>query len=90
MQGAGKDVADLGIAAALSRNPYAVGTGLLYGGYRASRPFVGRLTDLFKERPLGTTASNPNFMPGVDGILGKPINQTSLEDMIKNCKQTNR
>lgn len=84
MQGVGKDVADLGIAAALSRNPYTVGAGLLYGGYRASRPLVGRLTDLVKERPLGTTASNPSFMPGVDGLLGKPINQTSLEDMIKN------
>jgi len=84
MTGVGKDVADLGISAALSRNPYAVGAGLLYGGYRAARPVIGRGVDLIKERPLGTTASNASFMPGIEGVLGKPINQVSLEEMVKN------
>ena len=84
LEGPGKAVADLGISAALSKNPYAVGAGLLYGGYRASRPLVGRMVDLVKERPLGTTASNASFMPGVEGLLGKPIEKTPFEDMVKN------
>ena len=84
MTGVGKDVADLGISAALSKNPYATGVGLLYGGYRASRPFVGRMVDLVKERPLGTTASNASFMPGVEGMLGEPLKQVSFEEMVKN------
>ena len=84
LTGTGKDVADLALSAGLSRNPYAVGLGLLYGGYRAARPLIGRGVDLVAERELGTTASNPRFMPGVEGILGDPIKGVSFEEMAKN------
>jgi hypothetical protein len=30
---------------------------------RGVRPFVARGVDLVKERPLGTTAADPAFMP---------------------------
>ena len=61
-----------------------MGAGLGYAGYRGARPFVGRVTDLIKERPLGTTAANPAFMPSVEGVLGQPLEQVSFEEMYRN------
>jgi hypothetical protein len=85
-EGVGKDLTDMGIAGVLSRNPYAVGAGLTYLGYRGAREPVGRLVDLVKERPLGTTAANEKFMPSIEGVLGKPIDQVPFEEMLKNYK----
>jgi hypothetical protein len=84
VEGPAKPVADLGVAALLGRTPVGMGAGLGYAGYRGARPFVGRVTDLIKERPLGTTAANPAFMPGVEGVLGQPIEQVSFEEMYRN------
>jgi hypothetical protein len=84
VEGPAKPVADLGVAALLGRTPVGMGVGLGYAGYRGARPFVGRVTDLIKERPLGTTAANPAFMPGVEGVLGQPIEQVSFEEMYRN------
>ena len=83
-EGPAKPVADLGVAALLGRTPVGMGVGLGYAGYRGARPFVGRVTDLIKERPLGTTAANPAFMPGVEGVLGQPMEQVSFEEMYRN------
>jgi hypothetical protein len=83
-EGPAKPVADLGVAALLGRTPVGMGVGLGYAGYRGARPFVGRVTDLIKERPLGTTAANPAFMPRVEGVLGQPIEQVSFEEMYRN------
>jgi len=90
MTGFPKLAADAAISYGLAKNPYAAGIGLLYGGYRASRPLVGRGVDLIKERPLGTTASNKDFMPGVEGALGDPIKTVSFEEMVKNNKGAGR
>ena len=84
IEGPAKPVADLGVAALLGRTPVGMGVGLGYAGYRGARPFVGRVTDLIKERPLGTTAANPAFMPSVEGVLGQPIEQVSFEEMYRN------
>ena len=84
VEGPAKPVADLGVAALLGRTPVGMGVGLGYAGYRGARPFVGRVTDLIKERPLGTTAANPAFMPSVEGVLGQPIEQVSFEEMYRN------
>ena len=83
-EGPAKPVADLGVAALLGRTPVGMGVGLGYAGYKGARPFVGRVTDLIKERPLGTTAANPAFMPSVGGALGQPIEQVSFEEMYRN------
>jgi len=83
VEGPAKPAADLGVAALLGRTPVGMGVGLGYAGYRGARPFVGRVTDLIKERPLGTTAANPAFMPGVEGVLGQPIEQVSFEEMYR-------
>jgi hypothetical protein len=83
-EGPAKPVADLGVAALLGRTPVGMGAGLGYAGYRGARPFVGRVTDLIKERPLGTTAANPAFMPSVEGVLGQPLEQVSFEEMYRN------
>jgi hypothetical protein len=83
VEGPAKPVADLGVAALLGRTPVGMGVGLGYAGYRGARPFVGRVTDLIKERPLGTTAANPAFMPGVEGVLGQPMEQVSFEEMYR-------
>jgi len=83
-EGSAKPLADLGLTALLGRNPLGMGVGLSYAGYRGARPFVGRVTDLIKERPLGTTAANPAFMPGVEGVLGQPMEQVSFEEMYRN------
>ena len=83
VEGPAKPVADLGVAALLGRTPVGMGAGLSYAGYRGARPFVGRVTDLIKERPLGTTAANPAFMPGVEGVLGQPMEQVSFEEMYR-------
>jgi hypothetical protein len=84
VEGPAKPVADLGVAALLGRTPVGMGAGLGYAGYRGARPFVGRVTDLIKERPLGTTAANPAFMPSVEGVLGQPLEQVSFEEMYRN------
>ena len=84
VEGPAKPVADLGVAALLGRTPVGMGVGLGYAGYRGARPFVGRVTDLIKERPLGTTAANPAFMPSVEGVLGQPLEQVSFEEMYRN------
>jgi hypothetical protein len=84
VEGPAKPVADLGVAALLGRTPVGMGVGLSYAGYRGARPFVGRVTDLIKERPLGTTAANPAFMPSVEGVLGQPLEQVSFEEMYRN------
>ena len=84
VEGPAKPLADIGISALLGRTPVGLGVGMGYAGYRGARPVVGRLTDLVKERPLGTTAANPAFMPGVEGMLGKPIEQVSFEEMYRN------
>jgi hypothetical protein len=84
VEGPAKPVADLGVAALLGRTPVGMGAGLGYAGYRSARPFVGRVTDLIKERPLGTTAANPAFMPSVEGVLGQPLEQVSFEEMYRN------
>ena len=83
-EGPAKPAADLGVAALLGRTPVGMGVGLGYAGYRGARPFVGRVTDLIKERPLGTTAANPAFMPSVEGVLGQPMEQVSFEEMYRN------
>ena len=83
-EGPAKPAADLGVAALLGRTPVGMGVGLSYAGYRGARPFVGRVTDLIKERPLGTTAANPAFMPSVEGVLGQPMEQVSFEEMYRN------
>ena len=90
LTGYSKLAADAAISMGLSKNPYAAGIGLLYGGYRASRPLVGRAVDLAKEKPLGTTASNKDFMPGIEGALGDPIKTVSFEEMVKNNKGAGR
>jgi hypothetical protein len=84
VEGPAKPVADLGVAALLGRTPVGMGAGLGYAGYRGARPFVGRVTDLIKERPLGTTAANPAFMPSVEGVLGQPLERVSFEEMYRN------
>jgi hypothetical protein len=84
LEGPAKPAADLGVAALLGRTPVGMGAGLGYAGYRGARPFVGRVTDLIKERPLGTTAANPAFMPSVEGVLGQPLEQVSFEEMYRN------
>ena len=84
VEGPAKPLADIGISALLGRTPVGLGVGMGYAGYRGARPVVGRLTDLVKERPLGTTAANPAFMPSVEGMLGKPIEQVSFEEMYRN------
>jgi hypothetical protein len=84
VEGPAKPAADLGLAYLLGRTPVGMGAGLSYAGYRGARPFVGRVTDLIKERPLGTTAANPAFMPSVEGVLGQPLEQVSFEEMYRN------
>jgi hypothetical protein len=84
VEGPAKPAADLGLAYLLGRTPVGMGAGLGYAGYRGARPFVGRVTDLIKERPLGTTAANPAFMPSVEGVLGQPLEQVSFEEMYRN------
>jgi hypothetical protein len=83
VEGPAKPAADLGLAYLLGRTPVGMGAGLSYAGYRGARPFVGRVTDLIKERPLGTTAANPAFMPSVEGVLGQPLEQVSFEEMYR-------
>jgi hypothetical protein len=82
-EGIGKTGMDAGIATLLARSPYGMAAGLTYAGYRGARPVVGRAVDLVKERPLGTTAANAAFMPGVEGVLGQPLEQVSFEEMYR-------
>jgi hypothetical protein len=57
VEGPAKPAADLGLAYLLGRTPVGMGAGLSYAGYRGARPFVGRVTDLIKERPFGYNSS---------------------------------
>jgi hypothetical protein len=84
VEGPLKPAADLGIATLLGRTPVGMGVGLGYAGYQGARPLVARGVDLVKERPLGTTAADPAFMPSVGGALGQPIEQVSFEEMYRN------
>ena len=83
MTGVPKDVVDLLGAYGMTRNPYTLGLGLTYMGYRGARPAVAALVDDVRNLPQGTTAADKNFMPSVKGALGKPFEFRSFEEVVK-------
>tara|TARA_R100001224_G_scaffold6593_1_gene3736 strand:- start:39 stop:2282 length:2244 start_codon:yes stop_codon:yes gene_type:complete len=83
MTGVPKDVVDLLGAYGMTRNPYTLGLGLTYMGYRGARPAVAALVDDVRDLPQGTTAADKNFMPSVKGALGKPFEFRSFEEVVK-------
>ena len=82
-----KDVVDLLGAYGLTKNKYTLAAGLVYLGYRGARPAVAAVIDDVFNLPQGTTAADKNFMPGVEGALGKPFEFRSFEEVVKDNPQ---
>ena len=78
-----KEVVDLLGAYGMTRNPYTLGLGLTYMGYQGARPAVAALIDDLRDLPQGTTAADKNFMPSVEGALGKPFETRSFAEVVK-------